>query len=96
MVDNEKPTDPVVPDEPDPGTPDNPDVPGTPDPDAPGAPTPDERNGLSNQAPFPADTARRHLPRTSDMAVTTIVAAVALLVFCAVGFLVAYRAKRCK
>lgn len=52
VVDNKKPTDPVVPDEPDPGTPDNPDVPGTPDPDAPGAPTPDERNGLSNQAPF--------------------------------------------
>lgn len=67
-----KPTDPVVPDEPDPGTPDKPGVPGTPDPDAPGAPTPDERNGLSNQAPFPADAAGHHLPRTSRSSVATI------------------------
>lgn len=85
MVDNKKPTAPVVPDEPDPGTSNNPDAPGTPDPDAPGAPTSDERNGLSNQAPFPADAAGHHLSRTSDMAVTTIVAAAALLAFCAVG-----------
>lgn len=45
---------------------------------------------------FPADAAGYHLPRTSDMAVTTIVAAAALLALCAVGFLVAYRAERRK
>lgn len=101
VIDKKIPHDPVVPDELDSSSPDTPDTPNNPDPgtqnpDAPDALAPGEGNNLNKQALSPANTAGHHLPRTSDMAVTTIVAAAVLPVFCAAGFLVARRVRRRK
>lgn len=99
VVDKKIPHDPVVPDEPDsssPDTPDTPDIPDAPNPDAPGAPAPSGGDGSGSQAVSPVIAVGHHLPQTGDMATAAIVAAAALLVFCAVGFLVAHRARRRK
>ena len=96
VVDKKIPADPVVPDEPDPSSPDTPDTPDAPNPDASGAPAPSEGDGNGNQAVSPVIAVGHHLPRTGDMATAAIVAAAALLVFCAIGFSVARRARRRK
>lgn len=96
VIDKKIPHDSVVPDELDSSSPDIPDTPDAPNPDAPGAPAPSGGDDNGNQAVSPVIAVGHHLPRTGDMATAAIVAAAALLVFCAVGFLIAHRARRRK